>query len=217
MQRSPDGDHLLASQEPFVSMAVLGLTGSFGSGKSTVAEFFERRGACVIDADKIARSVVAPGQPALAKLAQLLGAQALDQDGSLNRPYVRERIFADGALRRQVEAIIHPEVRREELRLLDVYQDRDLVVLMAPLLLENKMQNLVDAVLVVVCEENLMKERAKLSSALTSDEVDACLAAQLPQAEKRRRADFVIDNSGTLPETERQVQEVYRKFMAAQA
>ena len=197
-------------------MAVLGLTGSFGSGKSTVASFFERLGAPVIDADEIARKVVKPGRPALKKLAQLLGEQALDKAGALNRSYVRERIFAETELRRAVEGIIHPEVRREEVRLLDVYRDRALVILMVPLLLEKKMQDLADAVLVVVCEEGLLKKRAKLRTGLTSEEVDACMATQLPQEEKRKLADFVIENSGPLAETERQVQDIYQKFMAMQ-
>jgi dephospho-CoA kinase len=184
-------------------MPVLGLTGSFGSGKTTVAALFERAGAKVIDADQLARQVVEPGSPALRQIAELAGHDILTPDGQLDRAALAERIFGDEALRRQINAIIHPRVRELELRLLAEWRDEPLVVLTVPLLFENRMESLVDCVAVVTVDEATRLERVRRRDHLTDEQIQARLAAQMPQAEKVARADFVIDNAGRIEETER--------------
>lgn len=190
-------------------MSILGLTGSFGSGKTTVAEIFQRAGARVIDADAIARQIVEPGSPVLDEIVDLVGQQILTPDGRLDRKGLAERIFGDARLRENVNAIVHPRVREIELQRLEQWRDEPWVVLCVPLLLENHMEGLVDAVIVVTVDERTRSERLKRRDpSLTDERIAARLAAQMPQAEKVAHADFVIDNSGSLNETERQVYEL---------
>lgn len=193
-------------------MPIIGLTGSFGSGKTTVAEMFRRAGAKIIDADAIAREVVAPGSPALKEIVQLVGPQVIGPDGRLDRSALADGIFSDERLRRQVNAIIHPRVREIELRQLEKWRDEPLVVLCVPLLLENRMEHLVDYIVVVTVDETTRFERLKRRDGLSDQQIRARLAAQMPQQEKVARADFVIDNSGSLEQTERQVHELVKKL-----
>ena len=193
-------------------MPVIGLTGSFGSGKTTVAEMFRRAGAKIIDADAIARKVVEPGSPALKEIVQLVGDEILRPDGSLDRAALAEKIFRDETLRRKVNAIVHPRVREIELELLERWRDEPLVVLCVPLLLENRMENLVDHVVVVTVDEPRRFERLRRRDRLTDEQIAARLAAQMPEEEKVARADFVIDNSGSLEATERQVREILHRL-----
>jgi len=193
-------------------MPVIGLTGSFGSGKSTVAEMFRRAGAKIIEADLIARHVVEPGSPALKEISDLLGQGILKPDGRLDRVALAERIFHNPAVRRQVNAIIHPRVREIELQQLEQWRNEPLVVLSVPLLLENCMEHLVDCVVVVTVDERNRSERLKQRDGLTDEQIAARLSAQLPQEEKVARADFVINNSGSLEETERQVHDLLQKL-----
>jgi dephospho-CoA kinase len=193
-------------------MPVIGLTGSFGSGKTTVAELFERAGARIIDADRIARQVVEPGAPALKQIAELVGPDVLTAEGRLDRVALAERVFRDEALRRRVNAIVHPRVREEEERLLEHWRAEPLVVLNVPLLLENRMESLVDYVVVVVVDEAARFERVRARGGLTDEQIRARLAAQMPQEEKIARADFVIDNSGTREETQRLVYHLIKQL-----
>lgn len=195
-------------------MPVIGLTGSFGSGKTTVAEMFRRAGAKVIEADEIARQVVEPGSPALKEIVDLLGQQILQADGRLNRALLAERLFGDEALRRRVNAIVHPRVREIELQQLEQWRNEPLVVLCVPLLLENQMERLVDRVVVVTVDDRVRVERLKDRDGLTEGQIAARLRAQMPQAEKVARADFVINNSGSLDETQRQVEDVLKEVLS---
>ena len=197
-------------------MPVIGLTGSFGSGKTTVAEMFRRAGAKAIEADEIARQVVEPGSPALKEIVDLAGQQILQADGRLNRALLAERLFGDEALRRRVNAIVHPRVREIELQQLEQWRNEPLVVLCVPLLLENQMEHLVDRVVVVTVDDRVRVERLKERDGLTEGQIAARLRAQMPQAEKVARADFVINNSGSLDETQRQVEDVLKEVLSVE-
>lgn len=187
---------------------ILGLTGSIGSGKSTVSRMLEElAGAVVIDADAIAHQVQAPGGSAYADIVAAFGSHILNADSTINRQKLAEEVFGDESKRRQLNSIIHPRVRDEELRLLAQFRERPLVVLMVPLLLENRMQNLVDRVVVVTVSGDERRKRLFHRSGMTSQEVDRRLSAQMPEAEKVRLADIVIDNSGTPAETFQQVRD----------
>lgn len=188
---------------------ILGLTGSVGSGKSTVASILEElAGAVVIDADAIAHQVQSPGGTAYADIVAAFGPEILDSDKTINRRRLGTQVFGDETKRRLLNSIMHPRVREEELRLLDEHRNFPLVVLMVPLLLENRMEDLVDRVVVVTVSEGERKRRLFERSGMTPEEVERRLAAQMPDTEKVKLADVVIDNSGTLAETRQQVQGV---------
>jgi dephospho-CoA kinase len=181
---------------------VIGLTGGIATGKSTFSALLRARGAPVIDADALAHAVVEPGSPALAEIARDFGPQVLRPDGTLDRKRVAERVFADAAARRRLEAITHPAVRGamldETLRL--AAEGHALVFYDAPLLYEVGLDAVLDAVVVVWAPSALQRQRLIDRDGLSPAEADARLAAQLPVDEKAARADLVVENTG--PEAE---------------
>lgn len=195
-------------------MTVLGLTGSFGSGKSVVARMFAALGAVIIDADEIAKEVVKPGTPAFQEIVQAFGREVLGEQGALDRKRLAAMVFQDAAKREMLNRIVHPRVRKRELELLSQYKDNPLVVLSVPLLFENNMEHLVDKVVVVVVNEaERMRRLTEQQDGLTPDEIQRRLQAQMPQEEKRKRANSVIDNSGNLEETQAQVKQLAAMFL----
>jgi dephospho-CoA kinase len=185
---------------------VLGLTGSFGSGKTTVAaSLAEMGGAVVIDADAVARDAVRAGSPLLPEIARRFGADLIDAAGELNRRELAARAFVDRATAARLNAIIHPWVRARELELLERHRDAPLVVLDVPLLYEAGMQTLCNAVAVVTIREAERFARLRRRGFCEAD-VMRRLAHQWPQARKAARAEFVIENSGTQEATRTQVQ-----------
>jgi dephospho-CoA kinase len=186
----------------------IGLTGGIACGKSTVAAMLAQRGAILIDADQIAREVVLPGTPALARIAERFGPEVLTPEGALNRKRLGAIVFGDEAARRDLEAILHPPIRalmRERKERFEREAPDKLVVLDIPLLYESKLEAMVDRVMVVYCPRELQLERLVRRDGLTPEQAEARLAAQLPIEDKRKLADIVIDNSGSLEHTERQV------------
>ncbi|KIL41688.1 dephospho-CoA kinase [Gordoniibacillus kamchatkensis] len=186
----------------------IGLTGGIACGKSTVATMLEQRGAIVIDADQIAREVVLPGMPALGRIAERFGPAVLAPDGTLDRKRLGAIVFSDEAARRDLEAILHPPIRalmRERKEHFELASPDKLVVLDIPLLYESKLEPMVSRVMVVYCPRKVQLERLVQRDKLTAEQAEARLAAQLPIEDKRRMADIVIDNSGTLEHTQRQV------------
>jgi dephospho-CoA kinase len=176
----------------------VGLTGGIASGKSTVARVFRELGAHVIDADRIARDVVPPGSPALARIARAFGAQMLKPDGSLDRAALGEVVFADTGKRRVLEGILHPLILEEIDRRVEALEKSDpqgVVVVEAALILELGRQGEFDAIVVVWAEEEQQRRRLMARDALSAEEASRRLDAQMPLAEKRRRAQFVVDNS----------------------
>lgn len=196
----------------------VGLTGGVASGKSTVAELFERCGATVIDADRIARAVVAPGRPALAELVQALGTGILGTGGVLDRAGLRRRIFEEPAVRRTVEGILHPailaELERQSRAAGGPYQ-----LLVVPLLVEGHREGLVDRVLVVDCPPELQIGRLMRRDGETRESAQAMLGAQASRAERLAAADDVIRNDGEAGALAVQVAELDRRYreMAAKA
>jgi dephospho-CoA kinase len=162
-------------------------------------------GAPVIDADEISHQVQSPDGAAYAELIEHFGREILAPDGTIDRRKVAGLVFADRARLAELNAIMHPKVRAEELRLLDEYRHKPLVVFMVPLLFENGLDSLVDRVAVVVTKDEVRRERLKRRNSWSDSEISRRLTAQWPDDEKVRRAHFVIDNSGTLEETREQV------------
>ena len=176
-------------------MFVVGLTGGIGSGKSTVADLFAARGVEVIDADIVAREVVMPGSAALGVIRERFGADVLNDDGSLDRRRLRERVFADPAERQWLERLLHPQVG-ERIRELLASSSAPYCLLVAPLLLEGSLSELVDRVLVVDIPEELQLKRTIARDGSSRDTITAIMAAQLSRRERLARADDVVDNSG---------------------
>jgi len=192
---------------------VLGLTGGIGSGKSLVDAIFRELGADVIDADALAREVVEPGQPALAEIVASFGSDVLLPDGRLNRARLAELIFGDAAARQRLNAITHPRIRR---RMTEEVAARSLrpgvLILDIPLLYENGLGADVEKVIVVWVDPATQRQRVMERDGLTPEQTRQRIDAQMPLEEKRRRADHVIDNSGSPASTRRQVEAIYRLY-----
>ncbi len=195
-------------------MLRLGLTGGIGSGKSTVARMLAERGAVVIDADAISRQLVEPGEPALDRLVEEFGPRILREDGSLDRGALAQAAFGDAAAAARLNEIMHPAIRAEsERRIADaVGRGATVVVYDMPLLVETGQQEVVDRVLVVDVPEAVQLERAVGSRGLDESDVRRRMALQASREERLRCADGVIDNSGDVAETERQVDALWRDW-----
>lgn len=176
-----------------------GLTGGIGSGKSTVAQFLAERGATVIDADAISRSLTARGGLAMVQIEKEFGPQSLDEHGALNRDFMRELIFQDDTARQRLEAIIHPLVGNltEHQALQAEASGAKLLVFDVPLLVESgRWRQQVDAVLVIDCEESTQIARVMARNQLERPAVERIMAAQATRAQRRAAADCVIYNNG---------------------
>ncbi len=198
-------------------MRVIGLTGGIASGKSTAAKILVELGARVVDADQIARDVVAPGQPALAELVARFGSEYLLPDGSLDRKRLGARVFADVDERRKLNAITHPRIAAETQARLAALRDagEPLAVYEAALLVENGAQAGLDGLIVVACSEPTQRARLMARDGLSAEEADARMAAQWPLAQKVAVADWVIDSNGTLAETREATGRVWAEVVAA--
>ncbi len=193
-------------------MLVVGLTGGIGSGKSTAARFFAARGAPVIDTDAIARELVEPGTPALARIAEEFGPAVLTPAGTLDRAALRARVFADVEQRRRLEAILHPEIRtRAWKRLAGLAAPYAIVVV--PLLLESGEWAFVQRVLVLDVPESVQRERACARDGLSRAQVDAVMSAQAGRERRLAAADDILVNDRDLPALERQVETLHRRYL----
>jgi dephospho-CoA kinase len=179
-----------------------GLTGGLASGKSTVAARFRELGVPVVDADDVAREVVAPGSPGLAQVVEVFGAEVLRSDGTLDRALLASRVFGDDEARRRLNGILHPRIglrtaeRAAELAASGV----PLACYEATLLVENGLVEAFRPLVVVVASEAAQIARAVTRDGATEEHVRARLAAQMPLAEKAAQADYVIDNAGSRDE-----------------
>lgn len=195
---------------------IVGLTGGIGSGKSTVADFFAELGVPVVDADVIAREVVAKGTPLLQQIVRHFGEDILTEQGELNRGALRERIFADDAARQWLNSILHPAIRQAMLSRLRA-QTYPYVLWVVPLLIENHLTALCDRVLVVdvAPETQLLRavKRDKNNAALIKN----IMRSQVSRAERLCVADDVIDNNrdftASLPEIKQKVLELHRYYL----
>uniref|UniRef100_A0A4W5LJ91 Dephospho-CoA kinase n=1 Tax=Hucho hucho TaxID=62062 RepID=A0A4W5LJ91_9TELE len=177
---------------------VVGLTGGIGAGKSTVEKLFAELGIPCVDTDRIAHQLTAVGGAAMAALCAAFGADIQHADGSLDRERMRQKVFADANERRRLEAILHPMIFDESLRQL-AQLDAPYILLAVPLLFESSCyQDIVAESLLVDCEPSLQRERVMLRSGLPAAQVEAIIAAQMPRALRRERADSVLDNNGDL-------------------
>jgi dephospho-CoA kinase len=192
---------------------VVGLTGGIGSGKSTVAALFERFDVPVIDADVLARTLVAPDKPALQDIIEAFGPGSVDAGGRLDRDRLRRRVFSDPAARERLEAILHPRIRGEIIAWTSSIR-APYCIAVIPLLLETGQDDLVDRILVVDTRVDTQIERAARRDGLSRQEIDAVLATQATREYRLAAADEVITNDGQPDELEAQVRTLHEKYLA---
>ncbi len=196
-------------------MIIIGLTGGIASGKSTVSRMLEEKGALLLDADRIAREVVLPGKEAWREIRDWLGPAITCSDGTIDRDRLGKLVFTDPAARQRLNGIVHPRVfeelmnRTEEIR----RQHPDAVLVYdVPLLIEAKMDRLVDLVVLVYVPAEIQLLRLQNRDNLSPAEALSRLRAQISLEEKRAYADIIIDNSGSRSETLRQVDCFWREL-----
>ena len=191
-------------------MLLVGLTGGIGSGKSTVARLLEKRGAVVFDADLLAREAVEPGTPGHAAVIERFGADVLAPGGELDREALASIVFADPAARRDLEQIVHPEVRRLFAEGSEAYRDTDrVVVFSAPLLVETGMHTAFEVLVVVSATVATQIVRLMRQRGMSEPSIRARIDAQAPLEDKAAAADFLVDNEGSLDELESQVEQLW--------
>jgi dephospho-CoA kinase len=195
-------------------MLLVGLTGGIGSGKSTVAEMLGARGAVVLDADVFARDAVRAGSDAFRAVLRRFGDDIVGPDGELDRAKLAGIVFTDRAALEDLEAIVHPEVRRMLADALQAELDTNhVVVLVNPLLIEMGTHRDCDVVVVVSTEPETQVVRAG-TRGLDEDDIRARIASQLPLDERARHADILLDNEGSVEELEAEVDVVWRDLVA---
>jgi dephospho-CoA kinase len=192
--------------------AIVGLTGGIASGKSTVARIFRELGVEVVDADVVAREVVAKGSEGLAEVVAALGEEVLAPDGTLDRKKTAAIVFADPDRRKKLEAITHPRIAKRSMEALAALAARGdpYAVYEASLLVENGTHRMMGALVVVAASEATQIRRAMERDGASEAEARARIAAQLPLAEKIAAADHVIWNDGDLGELRARTEEVHR-------
>ncbi|QQE73518.1 dephospho-CoA kinase [Brevibacillus composti] len=195
---------------------ILGLTGGIATGKSTVTAMLRERGIPVIDADQIAREVVEPGKPAYESIVRYFGEEILLPDGQIDRAKLGEIVFSDEAERQKLNTIVHPEVRRVMREQAEEAEKNGatIVFLDIPLLFESRLQHMVDKVVVVYAPAEMQMARMMERDEFDEEQAEKRLRAQWPIEQKKEEADFVIDNTGSREETEKQVEQLVRRLKA---
>ncbi len=192
----------------------IGLTGGIATGKSTVSAILSDR-AAIVDADRLAREIVEPGKEAWREIVELFGREALREDETLDRAYLRQIVFQDPAIRKRLEAITHPRIRalaRE--RIVELSRNDEFVIYDAPLLFEAKIHHWLRPVILVACARTVQEQRLRQRDGLDDDAIERHLKAQMPLADKRRLSDFVVENDGTLADLENAVATVWEDVVA---
>jgi len=201
------------------SRLLVAVTGGIASGKSAVSKMLEELGAPIIDYDVIAREIVDPGKPAWKDIVACFGEHVLKEDRQIDRKKLSDIVFQDTKKRKQLESFTHPRIIEEAARRADEIAGRNpnaILQVAVPLLVEINIQDKFDKVLVVYVSRETQIERLMKRDGITREAAESILKAQLPIEEKLRYADFVIHNEGTLEETRRQVEQVWKELEKCQ-
>jgi dephospho-CoA kinase len=203
-------------------MLRVALTGGMACGKSAVAEMFAQEGAHVIQADKVAHQFMQPGQAVYEQVVKHFGRDIVQADGAIDRSLLAAKAFSDPGRIAELNQLVHPAVIAEQERWMaeqEQYDPNGIAMVEAALILEARVGRRFDKIVVVTCkpEQRLERfaERAKVPPAQARAEVERRMKAQMPEAEKIKAADFVIDNSGSLARTQEQVQHIYQQLVEA--
>jgi dephospho-CoA kinase len=195
---------------------LVGLTGGIASGKSTVAKILQSLGAAVVNADDLAREVVEPGHEAWKEIVASFGADILQSDQTLDRQKLRTLIFNQPEARKRLESIIHPRVRALAEERIRQYAAAGypVVIYEVPLLFEGNLQEWLRPVILVACDVETQTARLQKRDHLTAADAEKHIAAQMSLKDKRRLADYVIENNGSLEDLERQTQQILEELKA---
>jgi dephospho-CoA kinase len=192
----------------------VGLTGGIGTGKSIASGMFEALGAAVVDTDEISRALTAPGGAAIAAIRERFGPASIGPDGGLDRERMRRLVFHDAASRQQLEAILHPLIRRRTQAAIAAARG-PYVIVVVPLLFETGVcMEFVQRVLVLDCDEAEQARRVVAGRGLPAEEVRRIMATQLPRAERLRRADDVLHNDNGIEALRGQVERLHARYLA---
>jgi len=195
---------------------LVGLTGGIASGKSTVAKILQSLGAAIVNADDLAREVVEPGHEAWKEIVAAFGADILQSDQTLDRQKLRTLIFNQPEARKRLESIIHPRVRALAEERIRQYAAAGypVVIYEVPLLFEGNLQEWLRPVILVACDVETQTARLQNRDHLTAADAEKHIAAQMSLKDKRRLADYVIENNGSLEDLERQTRQILEELKA---
>lgn len=194
------------------NLLLVALTGGIAAGKSTVAAFLEQKGCIIFRADEVAHELMLPGQPGWKKIVKHFGQNVLQSEGKIDRQKLGRIIFTDAAAREFVNRCIHPLVLKEQVRRIDEIKKQSpgsIFICEAALVIEAGYQKFYDKIIVVTCRTDLQIKRIINRYQITEDEALARIKTQLPDEEKVKKADYVIDTSGIMSETVEQVEKVF--------
>ena len=196
-------------------MLKIGVTGSAGSGKSLVCDGFRRIGLVVLDCDEIARQVVAPGQAAYDQVVKTFGDKIVAPDRTLDRPALRQMILTTKGSREKLESILHPVIIQETVRQMDeaIHSKQKSCAVEVPLLFELGMENLFDVVVAVTAADSTLVDRISGRDGVDRESAEKLLAIQMPQSEKARKADYIIENRAERQAVFKSVEDLYRKLV----
>lgn len=197
-------------------MLVIGLTGGIGSGKTAASDFFASKGITVVDADVVAREVVEPGEPAWSAIKERYGAIALLEDQTLNRPWLRQKVFSEPDERVWLEQQTHPRIRDSLIQQLADAQS-PYALLVSPLLFESGQSSLVKRTLVIDVPEETQVERACSRDTNNEEQIRRIIAAQISRQERCHRADDIADNTGSLAQLHAQLETLHETYLALAA
>lgn len=198
----------MKKQSPAREKLVLGVTGGFGSGKSTVAGIFRGYGAKIIDADKIAHRLIRPGQNAYKKICGVFGTEVLQQDKAISRRRLSGIAFKNRRSLKKLNSIVHPLVIKDIKKQIKEAKSR-ILVLDAPLLIEAGLEELADKLIVVNINRQKQIQRLLKKTSLGREDIMLRIASQIPLRLKARLADFIIDNNGSINQTRRQARKIF--------
>lgn len=193
-------------------MLKVGLTGGIGCGKSTAIKRFRELGIAVIEADLVAREVVEPKQPAWQEIVQTFGAQALREDGFLDRTWLRQAVFSDTERLQQLESILHPRIRAEIEGWMAARTGSPYVVVDVPLLFEKGYTQLFDRILVVDCSQEQQRERVKLRDGSSNDLIESIMQSQVARDVRLQHADDVVENSSLINVFYQKIDDLHSKY-----
>lgn len=193
-------------------MFILGLTGGIGSGKSAASNYFAQQGIVVVNSDQVAREVVLPGQPAWQAILDRYGPEVLQADQTLNRAWLREKIFAEPEERLWLESQTHPRIREATIEQLQQAASA-YVILESPLLFKSKQSAMVQRTLVIDVPESIQLIRACSRDGNNEEQIRRIMAAQLPRLERIGLADDVVDNSGSLAELYDRLAPLHQRYL----
>jgi dephospho-CoA kinase len=196
-------------------MYIVGMTGGIGSGKSEAAKLFAALGVPIVDVDVISHELTASGQATLKEITQAFGQDILNPDGSLNRPALRQKVFADNGLRKALEAILHPAIFNQALAALEKNALAPYQILAIPLLFESERYlNIINRSLVIDSAPEKQIARAMQRDGLSASEIQKIIDVQMPREERILRADDIILNNGSMADLAEQVRQVHEKYIS---